>query len=79
MNICRSPLSAMLQVDATFKLNWNELPVLVFWSSDGSCRFHPYSIAVIGTDEAASSYMTLFQSIKECVFNITGKLIQKSL
>ena len=58
--ISTAPLSAMLQVDATFKLNWNELPVLVFDSSDSNRRFHPYGIAVIGTDEAASSYITLF-------------------
>ena len=38
----------MLQVDATFKLNWNELPVLVFGSSDSNRRFHSYGIAVIG-------------------------------
>ena len=65
----------MLQVDATFKLNWNELPMLVFGNSGGSRRFHLYDIAVIGTDEAASSYITLFQTIKECVFNVTSKLI----
>ena len=52
--ISTAPLSAMLQVDATFKLNWNELLVLVFGSSDGGRRFHPYSIAVMGTNEAAS-------------------------
>ena len=73
--ISTTPLSAMLQIDATFKLNWNELPVLVFWSSDDSRRFHPYGIAVIGTDEVASSYITLFQAIEECVFNVTDKLI----
>ena len=73
--ISTAPLSAMLQVDATFKLNWNELPVLVFGSSDSNRRFHPYGIAVIGTNETASSYITLFQTIKECVFSVTGKLI----
>jgi hypothetical protein len=73
--ISTAPLSALLQVDATFKLNWNELPVIVFGSSDGNRRFHPYGIAVIGSDEAASSYITLFQTIKECVFNVTGKIV----
>ena len=52
--ISTAPLPAMLQVDATFKLNWNELTVLVFGSSDGGRRFHSYGIAVIGTIEAAS-------------------------
>ena len=41
----------------------------------GGRRFHPYSIAVFGTDEATSSYMILFQTIKEYVFNVAGKLI----
>ncbi|CAF4881795.1 unnamed protein product [Rotaria sp. Silwood1] len=70
--ISTAPLSGMLPVDATFKLNWNELPVLVFGSSDGNRPFFPYGIAIIGTDEAASSYITLFQTVKECVFNVTG-------
>ena len=74
-SVSTATLSAILQVDATFKLNWNELLVLVFGSSDASRRFHLYGIAVIGTDEAASSYMTLFQTIKECVLNVTDKLI----
>jgi hypothetical protein len=73
--ISTAPLSTLLQVDATFKLNWNELPVLVFGSSDGNRHFYPYGVAVIGTDEAASSYITLFQTIKEWVFNVTGKII----
>jgi hypothetical protein len=47
--ISTASLSGMLQVDTTFKLNWNELPVLVFGSSDGNRRFHPYGTAVIGT------------------------------
>ncbi|CAF4327968.1 unnamed protein product, partial [Rotaria sordida] len=53
--IATAPLSNSLQVDGTFKLNWNDLPVTVFGSSDGNRRFHPYIIALIGTDEAASS------------------------
>ncbi len=45
------PLPNLLQVDATFKLNWNDLPVLIFGSSDGNRRFHPYGMATIRTDE----------------------------
>ncbi|CAF1538834.1 unnamed protein product [Rotaria sordida] len=52
--IATAPLSNSLQVDGTFKLNWNDLSVTVFGSSDGNRRFHPYVIALIGTDEAAS-------------------------
>jgi hypothetical protein len=71
-----APLSNLLQIDATFKLNWNELPVLVCGSSDGNRRFHPYGVAVIGSDEAASSYITVFQAIKECVLNLTGEILR---
>lgn len=65
--ISTTPLSSLLQIDATFKLNWNELSVLVCDSSDGNRRFHPFGIGVIGNDEAVSSYITLFQTIKECI------------
>ena len=75
--ISTAPLSNLLQVDATFKLNWNEFPVIVFGSSDGNRRFHPYGIAVISTNEAASSYITLIQTIKERVFTVTGKQIER--
>ncbi len=77
--ISTARLSNLLQVDATFKLNWNDLPVLIFGSSDGNRRFHPYGMATIRTDEGASSYITLFQTIKECVYNVTSKIIYISL
>ncbi|CAF4273112.1 unnamed protein product, partial [Rotaria sordida] len=70
--IATAPLSNSLQVDGTFKLNWNDLSVTVFGSSDGNRRFHPYVIALIGTDEAASGYITLFQTINKYVFNAAG-------
>ena len=57
-------LSDLLQVDATFKLNWNNLPVLVFGCSDARRRFYPFGLALIGADEAASSYIDLFKTIK---------------
>ncbi|CAF4641180.1 unnamed protein product, partial [Didymodactylos carnosus] len=65
-------LSRLLQVDATFKLNWNELPVLVFGCSDVNRKFHPFGIALISSDESCDSYVKLFQSIKNTVFKVTG-------
>ncbi|CAF0851693.1 unnamed protein product [Didymodactylos carnosus] len=62
----------LLQVDATFKLTWQELPLLVFGCSDADRHFHPYGIALISTDEAASSYARLFQTLKQTVLNTTG-------
>jgi hypothetical protein len=51
------------------------LPILVCGSSDGNRRFHPFGIAVIGSDEAVSSYITLFQTIKECILNLPGEIL----
>ncbi|CAF4475847.1 unnamed protein product, partial [Didymodactylos carnosus] len=65
-------LSRLLQVDATFKLNWNELPVLVFGCSDANRKVHPFGIALISSDESCDSYVKLFQSIKNTVFKVTG-------
>ncbi|CAF0953592.1 unnamed protein product [Didymodactylos carnosus] len=64
--------SYLHQVDATFKLTWQELPLLVFGCSDTDRHFHPYGIALISTDEAASSYARLFQTLKQTVLNTTG-------
>ena len=63
--------SDLLQVDATFKLNWNDLPVSVFGCSDARRSFYPFDIVSIGTDEAASSYIDLFKTIKQTVLDIT--------
>ncbi|CAF1401078.1 unnamed protein product [Didymodactylos carnosus] len=65
-------LSSLLQVDATFKVNWNELSLLVFGSSDSNRHFHPYGVALISTDEAADSYMHVFQTLKQVVQSVTG-------
>ena len=35
-------LSDLLQVDATLRLNWNDLPVLVFGCSDASRRVYSF-------------------------------------
>ena len=67
-------LSDLLQIDATFRLNWNDLPVLVFGCSDARRRFYPCGIASVGTDEATSSYIVLFKTIKQTVLDITGKI-----
>ena len=35
-----------LQVDATNKLTWNDLPLLVFGSSDANRHFKPFGVAL---------------------------------
>ncbi|CAF5169613.1 unnamed protein product, partial [Rotaria magnacalcarata] len=44
-------LSSLLQVDATYKLTWNELPLLVFGSSDADRHFRPFGVAFVPSDE----------------------------
>ena len=67
-------LSDWLQVDATFKLNWNDLPVLVFGCSDTCRGFYQFGLALIRTDEAASSHIDLFKAIKQTILDITDKI-----
>ncbi|CAF1108710.1 unnamed protein product [Didymodactylos carnosus] len=40
-------LTTYLQVDATYKITWNELPLLVFGSTDANRHFKPFGIALI--------------------------------
>ncbi|CAF4669274.1 unnamed protein product, partial [Didymodactylos carnosus] len=44
--------TALLQVDTTYKLTRNELPLLVFGASDGNKHFHPFGVAPVSDDES---------------------------
>lgn len=63
-------LSNLLQVDATLKLNWNDLHV--------NRHSHLYAIAIIGTHGAASSYIPLFQTVKEIAHHNTDRFAYKN-
>ncbi|CAF4399431.1 unnamed protein product [Rotaria sp. Silwood2] len=56
--------STLLQVDATYKLTWNELPLLVFGSSDVDRHFRPFGVALISSDETSTCYIDLFKQLK---------------
>jgi hypothetical protein len=56
-------LTDYLQVDATYKLTWNELPLLVFGLKDANRHFKPFSVALISHDENEKCYEQLFTSI----------------
>ncbi|CAF3716596.1 unnamed protein product [Rotaria socialis] len=56
-------LTTYLQIDATYKLTWNNLPLLVFGSTDANRHFKPFGIALISHDENAECYKQLFNSI----------------
>ena len=52
-------LTNYLQVDATYKLTWNELPLLVFGASDANRHFKPFGIALISHDGNEKCYEQL--------------------
>jgi hypothetical protein len=56
-------LTTFLQVDATYKLNWNNLPLLVFGSTDANRHFKPFGMALISNDENTECFNHLFNSI----------------
>ena len=56
--------SSLLQVDATYKLTWNELPLLVFGSSDADRHFRPFGVALVSSDEGSACYIDLFKQLK---------------
>ena len=58
-----------LQVDATYKITWNDLPLLVFGSSDANRRFRPFGIALVSSDEGSQCYEQLFSSINSLSVN----------
>lgn len=58
-------LTNYLQVDATYKLTWNELPLLVFGASDANRHFKPFGIALISHDENEKCYEQLLTSINQ--------------
>ena len=56
-------LTTFLQVDATYKLTWNNLPQLVFRSTDANRHFKPFGLALMSTDDDSECFIDLFNSI----------------
>ena len=52
-----------LQVDATYKITWNEPLLLGFGSTDANRHFKPFGIAFVSHDENETCYEQLFTSI----------------
>ncbi|CAF1469288.1 unnamed protein product, partial [Didymodactylos carnosus] len=62
--------SSVLAVDCTYKVTWNNLPILIFGTSDYKRHFHPIGLCLVSSDEAASTYKTLFQGVPTWASNI---------
>ena len=56
--------TTLLQVNATYKLTWNELPLLVFNSSDANRHFRPFGLILVSTDETSIYYCDSFEQLK---------------
>ena len=56
--------STLLQLDGTYKLTWNELPLIVFGASDCNRNFRPFGVALVSEDESSSCYEHLFNSLR---------------
>ncbi|CAF1120089.1 unnamed protein product, partial [Didymodactylos carnosus] len=66
-------LSVYLQVDGTYKLNWNNFPVLVCGTSDAQRHFHPFGIALVHSDESTACYVDLFKALKWSIPLVTNE------
>jgi len=52
----------MIQIDATYKLNWQGYPVMVFGTSDCNQVFHLFGLAVCN-GETAEDFRFIFESV----------------
>ncbi|CAF1047790.1 unnamed protein product [Didymodactylos carnosus] len=59
--------SSALAIDCTYKITWNELPLLIFGTSDLNRHFHPLGLCLISTYESADIFKTLFRVLKSSV------------
>ena len=62
--IQQTQYTGLLQVDATYKLIWNDLPLLVFGASDADQHFRPFDIALVSTDEHSTCFKQLFNQLQ---------------
>lgn len=53
--------SAMVQIDATYKLIWQGYPVMILGTSDKNQVFHPFGLAIC-KDEAAEDFAFIFRA-----------------
>jgi len=67
-----------IHVDATYKLIWEGMPVIIVGSTDCDRHFHPSGIAVC-SNERTEDFKFIFESIIEGISKINGHLEIKNL
>lgn len=60
--------SSKLHADSTFKLVWQNYPIIVVGTTDRHKKFHPFGIAV-STNETAEDYQFIYHALKSALFN----------
>ncbi|CAF0910781.1 unnamed protein product [Didymodactylos carnosus] len=56
--------SSVLYIDCTYKVTANELPLLVFGTSDFNRRFYPMDVCLISSDESFETFKIFFRDIQ---------------
>ncbi|CAF1143649.1 unnamed protein product [Didymodactylos carnosus] len=56
--------SSVLYIGCTYKVTANELPLLVFGTSDFNRRFYPMGVCLISSDESSETFKTFFRGIQ---------------
>ena len=58
--------SSTSAVGCTYKITENEVPILVFGTSNFNRHFRPLGLRFLSTDKAADTFKTLFRILKSC-------------
>lgn len=73
-----APLSDIVHVDATYKLNWQGFPVMVIGTSDKDRKFWPLGAAVCSS-ETSEDFRFIFQSLVEGVSQVCNSAYSPSV
>ncbi|CAG5039214.1 unnamed protein product [Parnassius apollo] len=65
----------ILHIDATYKLIWQELPILVLGTTDKTCKFHLLCLGV-STNECQEDFQMIFDGLKEKVLSLFDHVMQ---
>lgn len=63
--------SDLIQIDVTYKLNWENFPVFMIGTTDRQNRFHALAIGVIWSDEDMAAYIEILRGLNEAT-SLTG-------
>lgn len=56
----------VISIDATYKLNWMEYPLIILGVVDNMKRFHPM-VYGCSSHERTEDYRYIFETVKQCI------------